>query len=533
MHRSLLRVITLLGVILLMPKIGNGEQAPPRTALVMGVGDYGGAKFKGRTIPNLPGITTADLPRMEAKLKSLGFTVAVVSNPTLSQAKEAVDAFSARIKVNPGVSLFYFSGHGGEYEGKNYLIPRGANIGSKADLSDEALSAQRVLNGMEESGARINLVFLDCCREDLGKGAGGAEMAPLKAKGSFIGFATRSGNFADTGEDGSPYTRFLLKHMDKPGLSVADMYSMVIGDVKEFSRRVLGEERRPGFYSELDAPFYLAPTAASRSLPMTKPLLPLKPLESGTIFNSLGMKFVSVPSTDVLICSTETRVRDYKVFIAETRYDMSGSAQTLAQDGWQRREGQNWLRPGFNQTDDHPVTCVSWDDAQAFCRWLSRKEGRNYRLPTDHEWSLAVGIGDRESSTEAPTTKDEKIIAYPWGRGFPPMLKDGNYRGTESRLGAEPSNWTTLIDVNDGFPRTAPVGSFAPSVHGLYDLGGNVWEWCADWHDPAEPICRVLRGGSWASSQSISMLSSMRLIGGSPETRRSDIGFRCALEPAP
>jgi hypothetical protein len=240
--------------------VGHTQDSLPRTALLMGVGDYGGAKYKGQTIQNLPGIITADLPGMEAKLKSLGFDVTVVPNPTLSQAKTAVDAFSARIKARPGVSLFYFSGHGGEYEGKNFLIPRGASIASTADLSDEALSAQRVLNGMEESGAQVNLVFLDCCREDLGKNIGGAELQPMKARGSFIGFATRSGDFADPGAAGSPYTRFLLQHLDRPGLSVADMYGYVIRDVKDYTKKMLGEERRPGFYSELEGdPFYFVP----------------------------------------------------------------------------------------------------------------------------------------------------------------------------------------------------------------------------------------------------------------------------------
>ena len=263
------------------------QSTPPRTALVMGVGDYGGATYKGAPIPNLPGITTADVPQMAKKLKALGFTVTEVSNPTLSEAKSAVDAFSAKIKASPGVSLFYFSGHGGEYEGKNFLIPKKASISSKADLADEALSAQRVLNGMEESGAEVNLVFLDCCREDLGKSVGGAEMAPLKAKGSFIGFATRSGDFADPGEEGSPYTRFLLKHIDKPGISVADMYASVIGDVKKFSKEKLGEERRPGFYSELDAPFYFVPTVsgvlpgAVATMPKVDPV-PTNPAAGGT-----------------------------------------------------------------------------------------------------------------------------------------------------------------------------------------------------------------------------------------------------------
>lgn len=238
----------------------QAQSGPPRTALIIGVGDYDGATYKGRKIQDLPGITTADLPKMEAKLESLGFAVTVVADPSLSEAKTAVDTFAARIKTNPGVSLFYFSGHGGEHEGKNYLIPSGASIGTVADLADEALSAQRVLNGMEASGATVNLVFLDCCREDLGKSVGGAEMAPLKARGSFIGFATRSGDFADPEEEGSPYTRFLLKHLGTPGLSVPDMYGFVAQDVKDYSKRVLGEERTPGYYSELaGAPFYLVP----------------------------------------------------------------------------------------------------------------------------------------------------------------------------------------------------------------------------------------------------------------------------------
>jgi hypothetical protein len=157
-------------------------QAAPREALLLGVGDYGGASYKGKVIRNLEGITTVDLPQMQVRLEGLGFHVTALANPTRRAAEEAVDAFSARIKARPGVSLFYFSGHGGEYRGRNYLIPRGASIGSTADLEDQALNAQRVLNGMEESGGAVNLVFLDCCREDLGKSVGGAEMAPLKAR---------------------------------------------------------------------------------------------------------------------------------------------------------------------------------------------------------------------------------------------------------------------------------------------------------------------------------------------------------------
>jgi formylglycine-generating enzyme required for sulfatase activity len=507
------------------------QEVLQRTALVMGVGEYGGAKFKGGTIPNLPGITTADLPGMEVKLRALGFAVTVVANPTLSEAKEAVDAFSAKIKAAPGVSLFYFSGHGGEYEGKNYLIPRGANISSKADLSDEALSAQRVLNGMEESGAQVNLVFLDCCREDLGKSVGGAEMAPLKAKGSFIGFATRSGDFADPGEEGSPYTRFLLKHLDKPGLSVADMYGYVIRDVKEYTMKQLGEERRPGFYSELEGePFYFVPVkltpgsppatpamseaeiekrarelagkmaaeAALRNTPTPAPAIPAPsqvPARGKGFSNSLGMKFVAVPGTQVMMCVHETRNADYAAYAA---------AQSGMNDEWKEKAGGG--------KEQHPVVKASYEDAEGFCRWLSAKEGKTYRLPTDAEWSAAVGLGKETGSTPEEKGSNGSDDVFPWGSYFPPKPGDGNYDKSV---------------VSDGYEQTAPVMNFRANELGIYDLGGNVWEWCQDW-DNEDKDYRVVRGASWYNYDRVTLRSSYR-YGVPPVLRSGYRGFRCVL----
>ncbi len=247
--------------------------AQTRHALLMGVGDYQGAKYQDAVIADLPGITTADLPNMASKLRSLGFTVAVVENPNLSQARTAVEAFKTRLsratqESGGAVALFYFSGHGVEYQGQHYLIPSSAYMPSKADVEHTALNTQSVVNSMEESGATVCLSFLDCCRQDLGKNVGGADKTPLQAKGSFIGFATRSGGIADPGVTGSPFTRFLLQHLDTPGLSVADMYSQVISDVKAHALKNYGEDRRPGFYSELDAPFYFVPASYRKEADM-------------------------------------------------------------------------------------------------------------------------------------------------------------------------------------------------------------------------------------------------------------------------
>ena len=227
--------------------------AEPRHALVVGTWDY-----DDPTYPPLPAKGgAADVAKMKEALTSLGFTVSVVTNPSLKAAKKAVDDFGAVIKKEPGTALFYFTGHGSEYDGKNFLIPTGTTIRSNRDLDDEALSANRVLARMEESGGAVNIVFLDCCRNSLSM-AGGDGMAPMKVKGSFIGYATRSGKTAQTTTSGSYYTSALVKHLGTPGLSIDDMHTLVVKDVK-----AADPSQNPGKYSELDELFYFAGVGGS------------------------------------------------------------------------------------------------------------------------------------------------------------------------------------------------------------------------------------------------------------------------------
>jgi formylglycine-generating enzyme required for sulfatase activity len=182
----------------------------------------------------------------------------------------------------------------------------------------------------------------------------------------------------------------------------------------------------------------------------------------------------------------------------------------------------SWNQPfgdAFKQADTHPVVNVSWEDANAFCEWLTKKEmaegkikaGQKYRLPTDAEWSVAVGLGKETGST--PEVKDERIRGvYPWGKEWPPPVGAGNYAG---RLKV------------DKFEYTSPTGSFAANKFGLHDMGGNVWEWCEDKYSPTISP-RVLRGASWGSSYPDYLLSSRRL-GDAPGGRSGGVGFRCVL----
>jgi len=231
--------------------------------------------------------------------------------------------------------------------------------------------------------------------------------------------------------------------------------------------------------------------------------------------NSLGMKFVPVPGTKAAFCVWETRNRDFRAFKAD--HD-SGSFENQSLNG-----------------ADQPVVNVSWDDAKAFCDWLTRTErqkgligkAQSYRLPTESEWGVAVGLNDARGGTS--TNQGERITAdYPWGREWPPPKGAGNYSGAESAWSSARMN-----GYRDHHAVTAPVGSYGPNRHGLFDLGGNVWEWCEDWYDSSQQF-RALRGGSWGTTgPGDSMLSSGRGRG-RPGERGSFGGFRVVLSsPSP
>jgi formylglycine-generating enzyme required for sulfatase activity len=238
---------------------------------------------------------------------------------------------------------------------------------------------------------------------------------------------------------------------------------------------------------------------------------------------------------DTSLAAWPTRLQDFAAFIAATGYDATGNMLTLGKDDFDwLPHGHTWESPGFAQTPDHPVVGVSYHDAVAFCAWLTEQERlsgnidsrQSYGLPTDLEWSLAVGLRQEEGGSP-----EERLYrsqgTYPWGPAWPPPPNFGNYAGAESRRDM-PSWWGVVPGgYVDPFPRTSPVASFAPNHLGLYDLSGNVWEWCADAYCPGS-LARVIRGGSWGSDRPAYLQSANR-IAKFPDSRNDETGFRIAL----
>jgi formylglycine-generating enzyme required for sulfatase activity len=169
-----------------------------------------------------------------------------------------------------------------------------------------------------------------------------------------------------------------------------------------------------------------------------------------------------------------------------------------------------WEDGNFNDPR-MPVVAVSWDDATAYCEWLSRASGKEYRLPTEAEWERAARGG-------------AEGLLYPWGDGAPELVPD---YATRWKNGPE------------------AVGLFPPNAYGIYNLGDNVHEWCADWYDdgyyarspernprgPESGSRRASRGGSWRHHIKVTRTAARSSI--PPEFKYADYGFRIARTHAP
>lgn len=297
--------------------------------------------------------------------------------------------------------------------------------------------------------------------------------------------------------------------------------------------------------------------------------------ERKEISNSIGMKLVRIPAGEFLMGGQESaehlvhdfaayrrkadyfadeypqhRVRitrpfylgKYEVTVGQFRRFIEDSgyktqAEKDGKGGWgynpetQMCEGRkpqfNWRNPGFPQTDEHPVLNVTWHDAVAFCQWLSRKEGKKYRLPTEAEWEYSCRAGT--------TTR--------YHNGDDPVALLEVARAADARGKTEfPHVQEEIIPRDRPNSFTRPVGKGKPNAFGLYDMHGNAWEWCQDLYgehyyasspvdDPQGPstgYLRVRRGGGY-NSYPLWARASMRNWN-SASSRCVNLGFRALRE---
>jgi formylglycine-generating enzyme required for sulfatase activity len=235
---------------------------------------------------------------------------------------------------------------------------------------------------------------------------------------------------------------------------------------------------------------------------------------------------------DFYLDQYEVTAAKFKQFVDATGYktdaEKEGWSYAWVGRSWERKDGVTWKHDaeGKLMSSDlmnHPVIHVSWNDAKACANWAKK------RLPTEAEWEYAARSGS-------------KGYKYAWGNGNPVGRRGGNI--ADMALKRPFTNWPRTIweGYDDGYVFTSPVGSFEPNEFKLYDMTGNVWEWCEDWYGenyyqkrvrdnpqgPAEGTLRVFRGGSWYNYPADVRCTDRGRV--TPTSRNYNVGFRCAQD---
>jgi sulfatase modifying factor 1 len=297
---------------------------------------------------------------------------------------------------------------------------------------------------------------------------------------------------------------------------------------------------------------------------------------SWTFTNSLGMQFVAVPPGEFFMGAPETddlarederprhmvritrefymaahevTVGEFRAFVEATGFETAAEADGRGSSGYDpsRRAFEydspkySWRFTGYSQDDTHPVVNVNWHDAQAFCKWLSEKEGRSYRLPTEAEWELACRAGSSRRFVTGDAVPDLQSTANLCDRALEEQWDVSTIR----KYGLDPAR-IQFLPWDDGHAFTAPVGSHAPNALGLYDMLGNAGEFCSDGYDPEyyasspdedptgptkETKGHVVRGGTFLNDAHLVRVSSR--VECSDEYRNYVIGFRVVVEKPP
>ncbi len=540
-------------------------EGPQRWALLVGVNDYAeldDLKYCGR-----------DMQALAENLKGAGFP----EDQIFLLHNEAKDAKNLPVKLNiekqlelvlslaneDDLVLVAFSGHGMYAEGVTYLCPAEARAG---DPKGSMVSLDFVYEKLEKCPATLKLLVADACRNDprpqgrktsepKGDATQLAKQFERPPAGVLVLASCDAGqvSWEDQELEHGVFTHYLLKGLSGEAdgnnngrVSLGELFEYSNLATKKHVARRWSDYQTPQLFGRLSGVFEFERTAPPGPEPLVK--------------NSLGMEFVLIPAGEFMMGTPESeterhddeqqhRVRitkpfylgkhevtvgQFRRFVTEVGYTTEPEKDGEGGYGYnateKKSEGRdpkyNWKDTGFAQTEEHPVVNITWNDATAFCQWLSRKEGKTYRLPTEAEWEYACRAG---TSTKYHFGNDSEMLAQ-YGN-----VADASAKHTFST--------GTTIAADDSYTFTAPVGRFKANPFGVHDMHGNLWEWCQDWYDkdyyagsstddpggPSSGEYRIVRGGSWNFNAWDNRAGNRFRL--APDDRHLYYGFRLARTP--
>lgn len=494
--------------------------AAKRVALVIGNSSYAESRLQN---------PSNDADDVASVLTMLEFQVTKLKDVTKQQFEDAVDKVTSGLGAGDACLIFY-AGHGMQLAEENYLVPIGAAVDKPQHVKQRCVTVSYLLDALEFSDCSLKIVIVDACRNNPFRGFSRSTpgLADLREapEGTIVSFSTSPRTAALDGAGGnSPYAKNLVTVL-KTKAKDSHLVDLFLATSRSVARET---GQRP--FLRLDAAmpeYYLFGPNATPSMRPTPPVprtifansvgLTMRRIDAGQFemgsHESASSVAAAFPGEDAgdfanehplhtvrirspfYISTTEVTFDQFSRFVADSGYrtvaergKLGDAATAVGVD-----RDATWRLPnGQTPNGNHPVTMITYHDADAFCRWLSVKEGKTYRLPTDEEWEYAARAGTR---TRYWNGDDPRMLTQVAN------IPDGTLRrvSTEDYYTNPKNLGSTVTDTEDGFAGLAPVGSFPANPWGLHDVHGNVWEWCtvadvrtlriADTQDVA-----VIRGG--------------------------------------
>ncbi|MCX6278127.1 MAG: SUMF1/EgtB/PvdO family nonheme iron enzyme [Bacteroidetes bacterium] len=444
-------------------------------------------------------------------LRLLGFSVTLKTDRDKEEMETAVREFSGKLQSGD-IALFCYFGHGMQVNNINYLIPVREKIYSETDVPYKSVETQFVIDQLEKTRTRMNIIILDACRDNPFKGSRSLNrgfVAATAPKGTLIAYSTLPGKVASDGDGrNSPFTKNFIACLQMPGILIEPMF-------KEVRKKVLSEtsgQQQPCEFNSVTEDFAFNETVAPKkddgrgNKPPEYKLPDIKPTVVASGFTG---EMVFVQGGTFRMGSDDGESNEKPVH-SVTLNDFYIGKTEVTQKQWREVMGSDPRKLKNKGCDQCPVEFVSWNDVQDFIAKLNRKTNKTYRLPTEAEWEYAARGGNKT-------------------RGYA-------YSGSAN---VDDVAWY----LQNSFKKTHPVGQKQPNELGLYDMSGNVWEWCSDWYGaqyyqnspasnpqgPSSGSSRVYRGGSW-SIDPRGCRSSYRYYL-TPDSRCYNLGFRLVFVP--
>jgi formylglycine-generating enzyme required for sulfatase activity len=458
--------------------------------------------------------------------------------------------------------LLAFSGHGIQFKAdrQHYFCPSDTRLGDPKTL----ISLTDLYKDLEKCQAGTKLLLIDACRDDPEAELAKFGVSPLKDNrpqtvrppgGVAALFSCSEGQQSYESDEvkHGVFFHFIIeglkgKAANRDQITLLDLVNYTQQEVPDYVKNKVSARVRqnPNLVGDLNQQVVLVQGKINTDVKLEKEFtnkLKMKmvlikegkfvmgaPREEEHFEKEQGPQHEVTISRPFYMAAHPVTVGQFRQFVAEEGYkEGRGWGYNPTTKKFAGGTSYTWENPGWEQTADHPVVNVSYDDAVAFCKWLSKKERKTYTLPTEAQWEYACRAGTTTCFFFGNNSRDLKSAANIGDASLRAML--------DSDLASEIS----FQEWDDGWPFTSPVGTFKPNAWGLYDMHGNVWQWCRDYYDkysvepttdPAGPETgkqRILRGGSW-NSQPRDCRSAFRYPVVT-DCREKDAGFRVVMLP--